>query len=141
MKHFATSKAVFLVATSTVLVDCGEPFVFSPEGVSGTYILEAVNGKRLPAKSVEGALCSAGSVTLNADGTFFRSMMRDGNTVKAEGPFYLEQPDSIRLGRCYPSLSSWCAIVHGTLIGDKLTIIEYSYEVPYGDFDTFLFRK
>jgi len=124
---------------STVLTACGETFVFSPEGVSGTYILRTVNGWGLPAESSEGELYTAGSVMLNADRTYSISLTRDGNEGMGGGPFYLADPDSILLGS-YPSIGGYG--YYGTLVANKLTLYIHSTLSRNLDaFDTFVFRK
>ena len=71
-----------VVLTGVLLTACnGDPF--SPEGVSGTYNLESINGNPLPELSIDGSLAMAGSITLNADGSM--SFQSHGTTKQSPG--------------------------------------------------------
>ena len=139
MKHCATSTTALIAVMSIVLIACGEPFVFSPEGVSGTYILATINGNSLPTESTDGERYTAWSVTLNVDGSYLSSVTLDGNTFEFGWQFFLEEPDIIRLGS-QPSLGS--VGLQGTLVSGKLTLyVPITLSSSLDDFDTFVFRK
>jgi len=105
---------------------CGDSF--SPEGISGTYNLETINGTDLPASSMDGSVYTAGSITLTAEGTFTVSATWDGEEETSVGTFTLVEPSTIRLA--FPGEDT----LSGTLDGDRLTLIG-------DDGDTFVFRK
>ncbi len=130
MKRLATSTVALVVLTGGLLTACGDPF--SPEGVSGVYNLETFNGNSLPASSVDGTLVTAGSITLNADGTVIFSLTLEFQsgvpvTVTNSGTFTLVEPSTIRITVEGDALSF-------TLDGDRLTLVGE-------DGDTFVFRK
>ena len=130
MKRLATSTVALVVLTGALLTACGDPF--SPEGVSGVYNLETLNGNSLPASSVDGTLVTAGSITLNADGTVIFSLTLEFQsgvpvTVTNSGTFTLVEPSTIRITVEGDALSF-------TLDGDRLTLVGE-------DGDTFVFRK
>ncbi len=130
MKRLATSTLALVVLTGGLLTACGDPF--SPEGVSGVYNLETLNGNSLPASSVDGTLVTAGSITLNADGTVIISLTGEFQTgvtvtLTSSGTFTLVEPSTIRITVEGDALSF-------TLDGDRLTL-------GGEDGDTFVFRK
>ena len=116
-----------VVLTGVLLTACnGDPF--SPEGVSGTYNLESINGNPLPELSIDGSLAMAGSITLNADGSMSFSITWDDQTESWSGTFTLVAPSTVR-----PDITGE-EPVSATLDGDRLTIVAE-------DGDTFVFRK
>ena len=131
MKRLATSTVALVVLTGGLLTACGDPF--SPESVSGVYNLETVNGNSLPASTVDGTLVTAGSITLNADGTVILSLTLEFQsgvpvTVTNSGTFTLVEPSTIRMITVEGDALSF------TLDGDRLTLVGE-------DGDTFVFRK
>ena len=129
-----------VVLTGVLLTACGD--AFSPGGVSGTYNLESINGNPLPAESelpgvftADRTVIAAGSVTLNADGTYSVSLTweitEQGITTTDpftdSGTFTLVEPSTIRFAEAGGSETT------GTLDGDRLTITA-------GDF-SFVYRK
>ena len=116
-----------VVLTGVLLTACnGDPF--SPEGVSGTYNLESINGNPLPELSIDGSLAMAGSITLNAEGSMSFSITWDDQTESWSGTFTLVAPSTVRLDITGEEP------VSATLDGDRLTIVAE-------DGDTFVFRK
>ncbi len=119
MKRLATSTVALVALTGGLLTACGDPF--SPEGVSGVYNLETFNGNSLPASSVDGTLVTAGSITLNADGTVILSItfqLQSGNdTTTQSGTFTLVEPSTIRMNMGRDDVLS------ATLDGDRLTLV------------------
>ena len=116
-----------VVLTGVLLAACGGD-AFSPEGVSGVYNLESVNGNRLPAEielPPERFVFTAGSVTLNADGTFSASLtsetttegITDTETSTDSGTFTLVAPSTIRFTEAGGETFS------GTLEGGRLTLL------------------
>lgn len=129
-----------VVLTGVLLTACGD--AFSPGGVSGTYNLESINGNPLPAEielpgvfTADRTVIAAGSVTLNADGTYSVSLTweitEQGITTTDpftdSGTFTLVEPSTIRFAEAGGSETT------GTLDGDRLTITA-------GDF-SFVYRK
>ncbi len=119
-----------VVLTGALLTACGgNPF--SPEGVSGTYNLESVNGNPLPAQTelpgvtADRFVFTAGSVNLNADGTFSVShtaeITEQGITTTESftdlGTFTLVEPSTIRFAEAGGSETT------GTLDGGRLTVV------------------
>ena len=139
-----------VVLTGVLLTACGgNPF--SPEGVSGLYLLETVNGSPLPFSQTVTqngvtvtTTTTAGSVSLNANGTYSVSITFSGAiggdtptttlTSTDSGTFELVAPSAIRFtssefrlttsdGETI-STSSGGETISGTLAGDRLTIID-----------------
>ena len=125
-------------------IACGEVSdPLSPEGVSGFYNLESVNGLALPFSKTETqngetvtVATIGGSVTLNANGTFslsftFRFTIAGTATTTVtahdSGTFELVEPSTVRL------TSSDGEIISATLDGDRLTITD--------DGNSLVFRK
>ncbi len=129
MKRLAISTVALVVLTGGLLTACGDPF--SPESIAGVYNLETVNGNSLPASTVDGTVVTAGSITLNADGTViisFTFQLSSGNvTATNAGTFTLVEPSTIRI-------TVDGEVTSGTLDGDRLTVFGE-------DGDTFVFRK
>ena len=118
MKRLAISTVALVVLAGGLLTACGDPF--SPEGVSGVYNLETINGNSLPALSVYGHLFIAESITLNADGTMSTSLtvqLQSGIvTETGSGIFTLVEPSTVRM-------TVDGNVFSGTLDGDRLTIV------------------
>ncbi len=120
-----------VVLTGVLLTACGED-AFSPANVSGTYNLETINGSPLPFSMTDVSgittTTTAGSVSLNANGTYSKSSTFSSTTgsdtttttatVTVSGTFELVAPSSIQL------TSRFGATIFGTLDGDGLTLIE-----------------
>ncbi len=113
------SKFPTTALAGALLTACGGD-AFSPEGVSGVYNLETLNGNSLPALSVDGTLVTAGSITLNADGTViisFTFQLQSGNVTATDSrTFTLVGPSTIRITVDGDVLSA-------TLDGDRLTLV------------------
>ena len=129
-----------VVLTSVLLTACGDSF--SPEGVSGLYVLETINGVALPFSETvteQGITLTVaitdGSVSLNENSTFSISLtlsITSGGTTLTQtgtdsGTFQLQEPSTIRL------TSSDGDVTSGTLDGNRLTLIE--------DGNSFVFSK
>ncbi len=118
-----------LVLTGALLTACGD--AFSPEGVSGLYILESINGSPLPfsrtqtPNGVRTLAITDGSVSLNANSTFSLSLTigipLDSTTATStetdSGTFELVEPSTVRL------TFSDGEIISSTLDGNRLTVI------------------
>lgn len=131
-----------VVLTGVLLTACGgDPF--APEGVSGLYLLETVNGSPLPYSQTVTqngvtftASITAGSVSLNGNSTWSGSITTnftiEGTTTTEtgtlSGTFELVAPSAIRLTGFRDG-----EITSGTLDGDRLTLIL--------DGDSFVFRR
>ena len=130
-----------VVLTGVLLTACNGD-AFSPEGVSGVYNLESINGSPIPFSETETqngvtvtVTITAGSVSLNANGTWSLSTtvsvtLGDTTTTNTEtesGTFELVPPSTVRL------TSSGGETISATLDGDGLTLIL--------DNNRFVFRK
>ncbi len=125
MRRFLTT-----VLAGALLTACGD--AFSPEGVSGLYLLETINGSPLPFSETvtqNGVAVTVaitdGSVSLNANSTFSLSLnlsitLGGATTTFTEtdsGTFELVEPSTVR------ATISDGEIVSGTLDGNRLTMI------------------
>ena len=127
-----------VVLTGVLLTACGDA-PFSPEGVAGVYNLESVTGNPLPAETelpgvtADRFVFTAGSVTLNADGTFSESstaeITREGITTTEtstdSGTFTLVEPSTIRFAEAGGSETT------GTLDGGRLTVVGGGFSFVY----------
>ncbi len=147
-----------LVLTGVLLIACGDPF--SPEGVSGLYILESFNGSPIPFSQTTTqngvriiVSITAGSVSLNANGTYSESVTISGTmgsdtttttlTTMDSGTFELVAPSTIRFTSSQSRVtssdgetiftSSDGETFSATLDGDRLEIVTEG--------DSFVFRK
>ena len=129
-----------VILMGILLTACGDPF--SPEGVSGVYNLESINGSPIPFSETETqdgvtitVEVTAGSVTLNTTGTWSLSItasftigsITTGDTETESGTFELVPPSTIRL------TDSDGDTISATLDGDGLTVTDGG--------DTFVFHK
>ena len=126
MKRLTSSPVFLIVLTGALLTACGDT-PFTPEGVAGVYTLESINGNPLPFAETAQTTITAGSITLNADGTFSSSVTTNSNTRPFSGTFTLVEPSTIRFAATGEEPLS------GTLEGDTITIIV--------DGDTQVYRK
>ena len=129
-----------VLLASALLAACGDSL--SPEGVSGLYILETINGSPLPFSEIVTptltVVTTAGSVSLNANSTYSASITLsitvDGTTTTStetdSGTFELVEPSTVRFTGSATGLGETFS---GTLDGNQLTIIEAG--------DTFVLRK
>ncbi len=128
-----------MVLTCVLLTACGGD-AFSPEGVSGVYNLETINGSQLPFSQTDDLTgttftFTAGSISLNANGTWGISTTGSATiegttttpTTTGSGTFELVAPSTIRF------TDSDGETISGTLVGDRITII--------GEGDSFVYRK
>ncbi len=119
-----------VLLASALLTACGDSF--SPEGVSGLYILESINGSPLPFSETETqngltvtVAITDGSVSLNANSTFSFSLTisitlngtTTTSTVTDSGTFELVEPSTVR------ATFSDGDVISGTLDGNRLTVI------------------
>ncbi len=140
MNRLLVSTISLVVLTSTLLTACGDSF--SPEGVSGFYELESINGDPIPfsetitfdGQSITTSI-TAGSVSLNENSTYSMSLtfqIEGGGTTISDtetdsGTYTLVEPASVRF------TNSEGDTFAGTKDGDRLTLIEEGM--------TFVFRK
>lgn len=134
MRRFMTT-----VLASALLTGCGGGDAFSPESVSGHYVLQSVNGNSLPFSETaqDGVTVTfsiiVGSINLNENGTFLVSLtVGVGTTVIGTetefGTFELVEPANLRF-----TASADGDVFSGTLDGRRLTILM--------DDDDFVFSK
>ena len=90
-----TARLAVIGLASVLFVGCADPFgpggdAFTPEGVAGVYTLILMNGQPLPVAGV-----TAGSISLQADGTYTVSVTMHGVVRPDTGTFALVEPDTI----------------------------------------------
>lgn len=125
------TKRALLTATAAVLLMSACSDAFSPESVSGSYTLVSIDGESLPTTATTTfndvpvtATVSAGSLTLNGDGTY--TLLLDvsaefggsviNTAIPDAGTFTLQEPSTIRI------TSNNAGQVSGTLDGGRLTV-------------------
>ena len=131
-----------VVLTGALLTACGDSF--SPEGVSGLYNLESINGNPVPFSETETRFgetvtvtVSAGSVSLNANSTYSISVttqFESAGTSRTDtdtdsGTFELVEPATVRFKQQGGDGDTFAA----TLDGNRLTFIDNG--------DSFVFEK
>ena len=101
------------LCTTALVVACGDT-PFTPEGVAGVYALISVDGESLPTDGI-----TAGSLSLQAAGTFSLSITEDG-TSSGSGTYTLVGSDTIQFTSGGGDLEDFT----GTLDGNEITVDE-----------------
>ncbi len=118
-----TSSLACMGLASVLLAGCGDTpsdvgdTPFTPEGVAGVYALISVDGLPLP---TEGGT-EAGSLSLQAAGTYSVSITESGEDFTGVGTFTLVEPNTIQF------TAGCCDIFDdftGTLDGNQITSTE-----------------
>ncbi len=120
--------ATVLLAVGLLTPACGDDPT-GPESVAGLYILQTVNGEALPTLVEVGISVTAGSIQLNSDGTYTRSLAVNGQ----QGPI---------MTGTFTVDGSTVDFIFGDLEGDRFTAtVSGNTLTLVEDGDTFEFRK
>jgi hypothetical protein len=88
LKHFAVLLALSTIAADCPFADSTSPDTNGGDPIVGTYTLQKLNGNNLPTNfhdGVEVVTVSAGTFTVNTNGTFSFSEVRTGGNDAASG--------------------------------------------------------
>ena len=115
-----TARLALIGLVSVLLVGCADPFgprgdALTPEGVAGVYTLILMNGQSLPVAGV-----TAGSISLQADGTYTVSVTKNGVVHPDTGTFALVEPDTIHF-----TSHEFGEVPSATIHGNRLTFKKF----------------